>query len=289
MSRTIPTTVPLVLAFSLCAASAGYAQKSFTVREGKFAVEVVSASPGEANDKLVLPILRRLNAYAPDPFALESRVFLVLDGGSPIKDAGYGDIYIYLQEFAGNRAGVSAFLALQLSRLVVTNDHIAGAHDAPRTIANCLSLVESVFEGGLVFFLSEPFVFAPESGFFAPQVRAFLEDPKKLAQHFLIFEMSLLRLRRDQFAEVDQLEQTYSARFAGETIGSFTLVGYHMARQLEREGGAEQVARLMDGTALDFFDMYQKLCGDREGTLSFTPEVLDVLAEMADYVNLDYK
>ena len=96
---------------------------------------------------------------------------------------------------------------------------------------------------------------------------------------FVTFEAYLYQLFNDPEADANRI---YSAGFMGD--GPLYFVGFYMARELEKEKGAQVIRDLLSQSPTVFYQRYQSLCHANEELLCFSPTTESIIKHAADLV-----
>ena len=92
---------------------------------------------------------------------------------------------------------------------------------------------------------------------------------------FVTFEAYLFQLFRDPEADVSRI---YSAGFMDD--GPLYFVGFYMARELEKNGGAEAIRDLLTRSPIRFFTDYLELCRANEELLCFSETTEGIITSL---------
>ena len=234
---------------------------------------------------LVMPILQQIQTYMPQDFAFETNIFFIIGGAIPGFVLHGNNLYVALQNFPTEYDSLPAYIGFQLSQMCLNSLHSSREDVLPHNIEQCLLLIDQIVIDGTASLIHEPFALKSRNSFIQQYKQNYKENLLKVKQHFNIFDMIVLQLYNNPLASLPEIHKTYQIGFTNEMESSFSIVGYHIAKIIEKYCGKKILSNLLEESSLAFFEKYLSVCSNEptDEVIMFNPRILTILAELRQY------
>jgi hypothetical protein len=219
----------------------------------------------------------RLAAYMPVSVSLDTKVYLVVGGGSDGFTMPGTTFFLALDQFRGEMAGVRLMTTHELFHLAQEAMATPAKKARPAATSTLRGLLAAVVDEGTASLVADPLrvkegAAGPWMQWYAGKYRRNLDH---LELNFALVDTLLHRAATDPRADGDAL---YRLGFSGSLDSLAYYVGYRMAQVIEQRRGRAYLVDLIAGDPAAFFREYAAVAPSRAPR--FSAAVTKIIADL---------
>jgi hypothetical protein len=201
-------------------------------------------------------IRSRIARYTPAGVRPNVTVYFIAGGTSD--GFAEGEAFsLAVDYFKDDLAGMETLMAHELFHVAYAAARARRENPTPTSEGGkLLPLFEDTMNEGIASRVGDPLAVSDGKGWIDWFRGKFRRNFERLEATFALFDTVLYREARDPSAPIDRL---YQIGFTGSWDSAFYFIGYEMARVIEEEDGAKEVARLVGVGPLPFFTRYLEI------------------------------